>query len=453
MKKIILLFVVVLSAFCAVSCKKDDKVTVGILVTATHSALDNAKEGFVEALKANGYEDAEFIVKNPEGDTTTMNSMATELVRKSDIVLGIGTPAAVALQSARDAEEIDITVLFTAVTDPVSAGLMQDPNKPTDITGTNDMNPVAVLSAFCAVSCKKDDKVTVGILVTATHSALDNAKEGFVEALKANGYEDAEFIVKNPEGDTTTMNSMATELVRKSDIVLGIGTPAAVALQSARDAEEIDITVLFTAVTDPVSAGLMQDPNKPTDITGTNDMNPVAEQVDLILELAPGIKKIGVLYNVAETNSQIQAEMVKAQAAKRGVAVVVKTVQAAGEISTATTALIQTEGVEAIYLPTDNLIAANMPAVASVADELGVPTVAGESGMVAAGGTITYAINYKSLGNLTGEMAAKILSGTPCSQIPSTSVDASGLEVAINDTSINNLGIEVPQSIKDKLEK
>ena len=86
MKKIILLFVVVLSAFCAVSCKKDDKVTVGILVTATHSALDNAKEGFVEALKANGYEDAEFIVKNPEGDTTTMNSMATELVRKSDIV-------------------------------------------------------------------------------------------------------------------------------------------------------------------------------------------------------------------------------------------------------------------------------------------------------------------------------------------------------------------------------
>lgn len=312
---------------------------------------------------------------------------------------------------------------------------------------------VVVLSAFCAVSCKKDDKVTVGILVTATHSALDNAKEGFVEALKANGYEDAEFIVKNPEGDTTTMNSMATELVRKSDIVLGIGTPAAVALQSARDAEEIDITVLFTAVTDPVSAGLMQDPNKPTDITGTNDMNPVAEQVDLILELAPGIKKIGVLYNVAETNSQIQAEMVKAQAAKRGVAVVVKTVQAAGEISTATTALIQTEGVEAIYLPTDNLIAANMPAVASVADELGVPTVAGESGMVAAGGTITYAINYKSLGYLTGEMAAKILSGTPCSQIPSTSVDASGLEVAINDTSINNLGIEVPQSIKDKLEK
>lgn len=315
---------------------------------------------------------------------------------------------------------------------------------------------VIVLSAFSAVSCnrnKNDEKVTVGILLTATHSALNDAKDGFIEALKANGYEDAEFVVKNPEGETTTMNAMATELVRKSDIVLGVGTPAAVALQSARDAEEIDITVLFTAVTDPISVGLMTDASKPTDITGTNDMNPVADQVDLILELAPGIKKIGVLYNVAEANSLVQSEMVKAQAAKKNVEVVVKTVSEASEITAATTALIKTEGVGAIYLPTDNLIAANMPAVSGVCDELKVPTICGESGMVAAGGTITYSINYKSLGYLTGEMAAKILSGTPCSEVPSTSVDASGLEVVINEDSIAKLGIEVPLSIKDKLNK
>ena len=313
---------------------------------------------------------------------------------------------------------------------------------------------LVVVSLCTLAGCGgKDDKVTVGVLLTATHSALNDAKDGFIEALKANGYEDAEFVVKNPEGDQTTMNSMATDLVRKSDIVLGIGTPAAVALQSARDAEQIDIVVLFTAVTDPISAGLMTDVNKPTDITGTNDMNPVADQVDLVLELAPGITKLGVLYNVAESNSKVQAEMVKAQAAKKGVEVVVKTVSEAIEISAATTALIQTEGVHAIYLPTDNLIAANVPAVAAVADELKVPTVCGESGMILGGGTITYSINYKSLGYLTGEMAAKILSGTPCSQVPSTSVDASGLEVAVNENSIAALGIEVPQSIKDKLNK
>ena len=93
----------------------------------------------------------------------------------------------------------------------------------------------------------------MGILVTATHSALDSAKEGFIEALQANGYADAEFLVKNPEGDPNTMNTMATELVRNSDIVLGIGTPAAVALQSARDAEEVDVTILFTAVSSNVT--------------------------------------------------------------------------------------------------------------------------------------------------------------------------------------------------------
>ena len=309
------------------------------------------------------------------------------------------------------------------------------------------------LGIFISTGCGEKKEVVVGILQTATHSALDDAKDGFIEALKANGYENAEFIVKNPEGDQTTMNSMATELVRKSDIVLGIGTPAAVALQSARDAEEIDVIILFTAVTDPVDSGLMKDVNKPTDITGTNDMNPVADQVDLIIELATGIKKLGILYNVAEPNSLVQAEMVKAQAAKKGIEVVVKTVAEAVEISAATAALIQNDGAEAIYLPTDNLIASNMPAVASVADEMGVPTVCGESGMVAAGGTITYSISYKALGVLTGEMAAKILKGTPCSDVPSTSVDESGLEVAINEKSIEALKIEVPQSIKDKLNK
>ncbi len=313
---------------------------------------------------------------------------------------------------------------------------------------------LVVLSAVTIIGCGGNSgKVVVGILQTATHSALDDAREGYIEALKANGYADAEFVVKNPEGDTTTMNTMATDLVRSSDIVLGIGTPAAVALQSARSNEQIDITILFTAVTDPVSAGLMADASKPTDITGTNDMNPVAEQVNLIIELIPNIKKLGVLYNVAEPNSAVQAEMVKEQAALKGVEVVVKTVSEAMEINIMTSSLINDEKVEAIYLPTDNLIASNMNAVAAVCTEFKVPTICGESGMLAGGGTLTYSISYKALGKLTGEMAAKILSGTPCSEIPSTSVDASGLEVVINEEVLKQLGIEVPQSIKDKLNK
>lgn len=310
------------------------------------------------------------------------------------------------------------------------------------------------LSIFCIslVGCGKSDKVTVGVLVTATHSALINAKDGFIEQLKTNGYENAEFIVKNPEGDTTTMNSMATDLVRKSDIVLGIGTPAAVALQSARDAEQIDITILFTAVTDPVTSGLMEDASKPSDITGTNDMNPVAEQINLIKEMQPETKKIGVIYNIAEMNSKIQAELVEEQAKKLGIEVVVKTVSEAIEITAVTTSIIQKDGVEAIYLPTDNLMAANVPLVTAVSDELGVLTVCGESGMVEFGGTITYSINYYALGKLTGQMAVDILNGKKCSEIPCSSVDESGLVVAVNQKSLEKLNIELPQSIKDRIQ-
>lgn len=310
------------------------------------------------------------------------------------------------------------------------------------------------LSIICIslVGCSKNNKVTVGVLVTATHSALINAKDGFIEQLKNNGYEDAEFVVKNPEGDTTTMNSMATDLVRKSDIVLGIGTPAAVALQSARDAEQINVPILFTAVTDPVSSGLMKDASKPTDITGTNDMNPVADQINLIKEINPEIKKIGVIYNIAEMNSKVQAELVEEQAKKLGIEVVVKTVSEALEITAVTTSIIQNDKVEAIYLPTDNLIAANVPLVTAVSDELGVLTVCGESGMVEFGGTITYSISYYALGKLTGQMAVDILNGTKCSEIPCTSVDESGLVVAANQKSLEKLNIELPQSIKDRIQ-
>lgn len=301
------------------------------------------------------------------------------------------------------------------------------------------------------VGCKNNDKVTVGVLITATHGALESAKDGFIEQLKANGYENAKIIVKNPEGDTTTMNSMATDLIRKSDIVLGIGTPAAVALQSARNSEQIDIDILFTAVTDPVSSGLMKDANAPTDITGTSDMNPVEEQINLIKEINPDVKKIGVIYNIAETNSKVQAELVEKQAQKLGIEVVIKTISEAMEMTVVTTTLIQNDGVEAIYLPTDNLVASNTPLVTAISNEFGVMTVCGESALVNYGGTISYSIDYHELGKLTGQMAVDILNGKSCSQIPCATVDDSGLVIAVNQKAIEEMGIELPQSIKDKI--
>ena len=202
---------------------------------------------------------------------------------------------------------------------------------------------MALVICVMLVGCgSSSGKVKVGILFTASHDALSKAKEGFVEALAEKGYTEdkVEFVVRNPEGDLTVMGNEATTLVRSCDLVLGIGTPAAKALQNARDAEKIDLPILFTAVTDPVGEQLIADVNKPVDITGTNDMNPVVEQVNLIKELLPNVKKIGVIYNISESNSKVQSDMVEAEAAKSDIEVVVKTVAAATEISAMVTTLI-----------------------------------------------------------------------------------------------------------------
>ena len=230
---------------------------------------------------------------------------------------------------------------------------------------------VFVCSIFMLVGCREKENdgnknVKIGILQLVSHGALDQAREGFIEGLKQAGYKDGEnceIIVKNPEADTPTLNQMSTELVRTCDIVLAIATPAATAVQAACEATGSNIPVLFTAVTDAVEAKLVASNEKPGgNITGTSDMNPVAAQVDLIKELIPGVKKFGVLYNVSEVNSQVQASLAKEEAAKHGIEVIELTVSDAQALASTTRQMIN-QGAEAIYLPTDNLIAKNMPAV------------------------------------------------------------------------------------------
>ena len=154
---------------------------------------------------------------------------------------------------------------------------------------------VLAFSFIGFVGCKKNEEgektFKIGILQLVTHGALDNARIGFVEGLKENGLEDGKNVtitVKNPEGDELTMQQMATDLVRNNDLVLGIATPAAVALQNAASNEGKDIPVLFTAVTDAVAAQLVESNEKPGgNVTGTSDLNPVEAQIDLLKELLP----------------------------------------------------------------------------------------------------------------------------------------------------------------------
>lgn len=306
------------------------------------------------------------------------------------------------------------------------------------------------------IPIEKTQTVNVGILQLVTHGALDAAREGFVAGLKEAGFEDGKNIkltVKNPEADTATMNQMAEELVRSCDIVLAIATPAATALQTAAETTGRKVPILFTAVTDAVAAQLVDSNEKPGGrITGTSDINPVTDQIDLLKELLPDAKKFGILYNISEVNSQVQAKLAKEEGTKQGLEAIEKTATDAASLPSVVQQLIN-DGVSAIYLPTDNLVASNMPAIVEKCNAAKVPTICGEGQMVENGGTITYGINYFNLGKQTAAMAVKIINGAKPSELPVETQPATQLEITVNEEALQEMGIELPKSIKDRLPK
>lgn len=327
---------------------------------------------------------------------------------------------------------------------------------------------VLMLSALCLVSCggekkngysynlREKDQIKVGILQLVTHNALGSAKDGFIAELAKKGFVDGDKIkitVKNPEGDSATLNQMATDLVRNNDIVLGIATPAAVALQNACNLEDRNIPVLFTAVTDAVEAGLVEKNEAPgKNVTGTSDINPVEDQINLIKELVPTATKFGIIYNVSEVNSKVQADAATAQGNKVGLETIIKTVSDASSLATTAKAAISA-GAQVIYLPTDNLIASNMPTIVEACNELNILTVCGEGGMVDAGGAIAYGIDYTALGAQTADMAVEIINGADVSKMAVQTQPATDLAISINEATLAACNFELPQSIKDRLTK
>ena len=268
-----------------------------------------------------------------------------------------------------------------------------------------------ILSSLMLLFCGKIDEVSnkdsgnknsgtnetykIGITQIATHPSLDLVKQGFKKAFEEAGIK-ANFDEKNAEGTianaTLIANGYKTD---KKDLVLGIGTPSAQALVNTIT----DIPVLFSAVTDPESAKLL---NK--NVTGTSDrLDNVGEQLDLLLKLKPEIKKIAVLYNPSEQNSVVQVKEIEAKAKEKNLEVMLQGVSSLAELSQATkNALIETD---ALYLPTDNLVVSGIKLITSEAKSAKKPVISSENSSVEAGALFTMGLDYFELGKRTGEMA------------------------------------------------
>lgn len=299
-----------------------------------------------------------------------------------------------------------------------------------------------------AASAAAEKKFKIGIVQLVEHPALDAAYKGFVDGLAKAGYVDGQNITldyQNAQGEQANCQTIATKLVDdKSDLILAIATPAAQAVANTTK----DIPILVTAVTDPADAKLVASNKKPGgNVSGTSDLTPVDEQMKLLKQLLPNAKKVAMLYCSSETNSKFQVDIAKKSAAALGLETVDATVSNSNEIQQVVQSLVGK--VNAIYAPTDNMIAAGMATVSMVAQPAKLPIIVGESGMVKNGGVATYGINYYDLGLLTAKQAVKILKdGAKPADMPieySTNCD-----LTINKDVAAKIGLTIPQELLDK---
>ncbi|MEG2038878.1 MAG: ABC transporter substrate-binding protein [Oscillospiraceae bacterium] len=282
-----------------------------------------------------------------------------------------------------------------------------------------------------------DKQMTIGIVQIVEHPSLDTIRESFIAGLADQGFKDGENLkidYQNAQGDQSNLNSICKKFVGdKVDLIVAIATPSAQAAAAATS----DIPVLFSAVTDPVAAKLVSDPAHPnTNVTGTSDAIPVDQVFALCKELTPNAKKIGFLYTASEVNSKAVVDKAIALTSQYGFEYQEVTITNTSELKQAATSLAGK--VDAIYTPIDNSIASAMPTLAQVGIDNKIPVYVGADSMVIDGGYATVGINYTNLGVKTAEMAAKILNGTPVSELPVCTLD--NFQKVINKKTANAIG-------------
>ena len=311
---------------------------------------------------------------------------------------------------------------------------------------------LVVAMMFIMVGCKKVE-FRIGIVQYVSAGALDSAREGIVEALEKGGYVDKKNVkitVYNPQAKQEDLATMAEQAIQDNDLVFAIATPVALVLKAEAEKQGSDIPILFTAVTDPVASGIISSATKPGgNISGTSDMNPVADQIALAKELGITVSKVGIVFTSSESNSLIQANLADAKCRELGFTLVQRQISTVNDLQSAVTDLVENERVDVMYIPTDNIVADNINTVATICNNNKVITICGEEALVNGGGIVTLGINYKDLGKITGEMAVKVLKGE--AKVGDLAVATlTKFELVINKAKATEAGIVIPEALLAK---
>ncbi len=306
---------------------------------------------------------------------------------------------------------------------------------------------VVLMAIGLLVGCsvKDEDKLTIGIINWADHPALNDAKEGFILGLKELGIDkQINIIDKNAFDESSNADMIISQMVADQvDLIYAIATPAAQAAVNAT--MDSDIPIIFNAVTDPVLAGLVANPNQPEGrVTGISDIVPINKQLALIKEFLPEVVNVGVIFNTGEDNSWSQIQEIEAVIEDIDLKLIKKGITLSSEIALTTEQIIHDADV--LYIITDNMVAKATPQVVSIANTKKVPVFMAEAGQFEHGILASDSISYLNLGKQAANMAKAILIDQKAiAEIPvEISLDT---ELFVSQAVADFLNIEIPESI------
>lgn len=306
------------------------------------------------------------------------------------------------------------------------------------------------MAAGCGHQQQAQEQYKVGIVQLVTHDAADATNKGFVQALADAGLVEGEnvtFVQRNGQNEQSNLESIAQTFINEDvDLICAVSTSTAQVMAAATE----EIPIVGTAITNYEEAKLVKQNDAPGyNVTGTSDQNPIEKQGELLLQLVPEAKTVGIIYNSSEVNSQLQVAHMKAYLEQQGVAVQEAAFSNINDMQQVTQNLVGQ--VDAVYLPTDNTVASSMAQIISVTEAAQLPVIGGEVAQVEGGATATYGIDYYKLGYQTGEMAVKILHGeAEPATMPIEYAAEEDLTLAINQDEAQRIGLEIPQELLEQ---
>lgn len=306
--------------------------------------------------------------------------------------------------------------------------------------------PLGALALAVAALAPVAHAQTKSVAVTAIveHPALDSIRDGVKAQLQASGYEEGKNLkwqYQSAQGNTGTAAQIARKFVGdKPDAIVAIATPSAQAVVAATKS----VPVVFSAVTDPVAAKLVKnwEPSK-TNVTGVSDLLALDKQVDLIKQVVPNAKRVGMVYNPGEANSVVVVKELKELLAKQGMTLVEASAPRSVDVGSAARSLVGK--VDVIYTNTDNNVVSAYEALVKVGQEAKLPLVASDTDSVKRGAIAALGINYRDLGEQTGRMVVRILKGEKPGDIkPEVSTK---LELFVNPGAAEKQGVKLSEAL------